>query len=66
MIGSVLRVLVWSLHTEIKGRLSSAKIIFCIVNEHTAAGSSLNDMMEVSVILSENAVEQWGGTFSRC
>jgi len=53
MIGSVPRclVLLWSALTQIEGRILSGKIIFCIVNEHTADDLSVNRMMKVSANL---------------
>lgn len=61
MIGSVPRflVLLWSVRTQIKGRILSGKIIFCIVNEHTADDLSINRMTKVSANLSKNSLEQW-------
>lgn len=39
----------------------SGKIMFCIVNEHTADDLSVNRMMKVSANLSKNSLDQWKG-----
>lgn len=49
------------MRTQIKGRALSGKIMFCIVNKHTADDLSVNRMMKVSANLSKNSLEQWEG-----
>lgn len=51
--------MLWSAGTQIKGRILSGKIIFYIVNEHTADDLSVNRMTKVSANLSKNSFEQW-------
>lgn len=52
-------VLLWSARTWIRGSILSDKIIFYIVNEHTADDLSVNRMTEVSANLSKKSLEQW-------
>lgn len=61
MTGSVPRfwVLLQSACTWIRGSILPDKIIFYIVNEHTADDISVNRMMEVSANLSKKSLEQW-------
>lgn len=50
--------MLWSGGTQIKGKILSGKMIFCIVNEHTADDLSVNWMKKVSANLSKTSLEQ--------